>query len=396
MLSTTFYTPLFWLSTLLIVGLSACQEETPPANYMDLSRKAPSRKELLKLQVSEDVQMQKLFAAYEEHLEEYDSSIYFKQWTYDPEKNNITCADVEKEAILQAFNHKLGLGFDDYIAKENKKTLRYKAVSPFAHLGEHGVYKPKKPLRLNGKLFSGVLIGTHIQTGKRILEARFYQGVRVGEFKVWTNLGRLYKQSYGRNNVIIINEAAVRKPVIYLYPTQEQEITVQLDFQGEIIHSYPAYPQATGWKVKASPDGTLRDVQTGKEYGYLFWEGQSAYQYQAATGFVVEGKATVEFLEEKLEILGLNRAEATDFITYWMPELEKNPYNLIHFSEADYQTQAPLIISPSPTTLLRVFMVYQPLTHPIVIPKQDLPTKKRQGFTVVEWGGKKEVNLWPL
>lgn len=396
MFSTIFSAPIFWLSIVTIVVFSACEEEPSAENYMHLSREAPSKKELFKLQPPKDVQMEKLLAAYEEHLEDYDSSIYFKHWSYDPSTNNITCADKEKEAILEAFNHKLGLGFKDYLAKENKKTLRYKAVSPFGHLEARGVYHPQKPLRLNGKLFSGILIGTHIKTGERLLEARFYQGVRVGDFKVWTNLGRLYEQSYGRNNIIIINEAAVRKPVIYLYPTQEQEVSVQLDFQGEITHSYPAYPVATGWRVKAAPDGTLKDLQTGQEYGYLFWEGQSAYHYQAATGFVVEGKATVEFLEEKLAILGLNRAEATDFITYWLPELEKNAYNLIHFAGKAYQAQAPLTISPQPNTLIRVFMVYQPLLHPVVIPKQDLQTQTRQGFTVVEWGGKKEVNLWPM
>ena len=29
------------------------------------------------------------------------------------------------------------------------------------------------------------------------------------------------------------------------------------------------------WRVRASPDGSLMDLETGKDYPYLFWEAQS-------------------------------------------------------------------------------------------------------------------------
>ncbi|MGH1335467.1 MAG: hypothetical protein ACRBFS_05010 [Aureispira sp.] len=381
----------FALISFLLLLFFSCTE-VPPVNNLILNRKTPSKQELFS-QKSNKEKEEAFFASYEEHLSDYDSSIYFKKWSYDPKENNIICSDNEQAAILEAFNHKLGLGFKDFLAKENKKTLRFKAVSPFAKQENVGVYDSKKPLRLNGRLFSGVLVGTHIKTGQRLIEVRFYRGIRIGNFKIWTNLGRLYEKSFGRNNIIIYNEPNVRKPVIYLYPTTKQDIAVQLDFKGELIHSYPAYPLSTGWKVQAQPNGTLTDLQTGKEYGYLFWEGSSNYHYQAPTGFVVEGAATADFLDEKLAILGLNRTEATDFITYWLPELESSPYNLIHFSTTAYQKQAPLVITPQPETIIRVFMVYQPLAAPILIPTQQLEASQRQGFTVVEWGGKKEEHL---
>ena len=94
-------------------------------------------------------------------------------------------------------------------------------------------------------------------------------------------------------------------------------------------------------------------------------------------------------MDEKLELLGLNRREATDFVSYWLPELEKNPYNLIHFSTEEYEKNAPLEISPAPETLIRVFMVYKSLESPVDIPEQELKAAKRKGYTVVEWGGKK-------
>ena len=48
---------------------------------------------------------------------------------------------------------------------------------------------------------------------------------------------------------------------------------------------------------------------------------------------------------------------------------------------------AKLNITPEPDSILRVFMVYQPLENPILVEEPILQPMKRQGFTVVEWGG---------
>lgn len=179
----------------------------------------------------------------------------------------------------------------------------------------------------------------------------------------------------------------VEKPVIYLYPQEPTEVHVRLDYQGKLMHTYPAYP-AGGWKVTAHPDGSLWD-EKGQEYYALFWEGMSFSSLKAEDGFVVAGKETAAFLEEKLTYLGLSRREANEFIMYWLPRMEHNPYNLIHFAGEDYNQLAPLHISPTPQTIIRVMMLTKPLNEKINIPLQDLtPLKKsRSGFTVVEWGG---------
>ena len=59
------------------------------------------------------------------------------------------------------------------------------------------------------------------------------------------------------------------KPVIYLYPEEETQVTVKLDYAGELTCTYPAYDD--GWTVTAQPDGTLTDA-AGQTYSYLFWE----------------------------------------------------------------------------------------------------------------------------
>lgn len=177
-----------------------------------------------------------------------------------------------------------------------------------------------------------------------------------------------------------------RKPIIYLYPTEPTTIKVQLDFAGELTHTYPAYPN-DGWEVLAMPDGQLKDMATGKQYYALFWEGKSPPYAQPSTGFVVKGSETAAFLEEKLAILGLNWREANEFIMYWLPELERNPYNFIHFADTEYTQKAKLSIQPQPESLIRVFMLYRGLEQAEVVNSQQLKPVKRKGFTVVEWGG---------
>ena len=174
------------------------------------------------------------------------------------------------------------------------------------------------------------------------------------------------------------------KPVIYLYPEQEQEVSVRLDYDGKLTCAYPAYDD--GWNVTAAPDGTLTD-ESGKEYNYLYWEGETDQEYDFSEGFCVAGEDTAKFLENALDRLGLTRREANEFIVYWLPRMEQNEYNLISFQSEAYTDCARLNVQPQPNTVIRVFMAYKPLDHYQEIPEQSLSTPERSGFTVVEWGG---------
>lgn len=310
-----------------------------------------------------------------------------KNWEYDPSENSLNfSAGDNKAGALSAYNHKLYLAFKKPILRENAKTLRLSPNSPFGHLEKEGAYIP--PFLVNGNAYSGVLIGVDQKSGERILEVMFYEGIRVHDFRIRSSLGRWHQRSFADDMPELFDMGPVRKPVLYCYPEQAQEINLQVAFKGTMTHSYPQYPEG-GWTVWATPDGTLQDVQTGQTYPYLFWEGESPYAYALDEGSVVAGERSAAFLEQQLAHLGLNRREATDFITYWLPELEQSPYNLIHFSTTAYAEQAPLSIVPAPETLIRVFMVYQPLETPVAIPPQTLPKAERQGYTVVEWGGKR-------
>ena len=47
----------------------------------------------------------------------------------------------------------------------------------------------------------------------------------------------------------------------------------------------------------------------------------------------------------------------------------------------------PIEITPSPNTMIRIQMDYKPLKEIINIKEQRLEKTKREGFTMVEWGG---------
>lgn len=183
------------------------------------------------------------------------------------------------------------------------------------------------------------------------------------------------------------NKGVEKKPVIYLYPKEEEVIDVKLEYKGELTVTYPKYKD--GWKVKARPDGTLINLEDNKEYSYLFWEGTSDIKYDMSEGFVVKNEDTADFLQEKLEYMGLTPKEYNEFIVYWLPILQESEYNLISFAGEEYDEYAKLNISPKPDSILRVMMVYKPLKKPIEIKEQKLKEFKRDGFTVIEWGGTK-------
>lgn len=175
------------------------------------------------------------------------------------------------------------------------------------------------------------------------------------------------------------------KPIIYIYPKEELNVKIKVSDPKKLTISYPKYND--GWQVKALTDGTLI-AKDNKKYYALYWEGQGKDNKLKEDGFVVKGEDTANFLEEKLELLGLNYKESNEFIMYWLPKLEENEYNLIRFLSMDeINKQMSLDITPTPDTLIRIFMIYKPIDKKISIKEQELIKVERSGYTVIEWGG---------
>lgn len=183
-----------------------------------------------------------------------------------------------------------------------------------------------------------------------------------------------------------ISPVDIKKPIIYLYPEKTEEITIKLGYPEKITCSYPKYEDE--WSVIANPDGTLKEIKTGKNLYSLYWEGIGTAKTNMQEGFIIKGEDSAEFLEEKLVILGLTEREAEEFIIYWLPKLESNKYNYIRFASLEEINQyMPLDFSVKPDSLIRVLMQFKGLDEPIKVEKQKLETPKRNGFVAVEWGG---------
>lgn len=179
---------------------------------------------------------------------------------------------------------------------------------------------------------------------------------------------------------------SIDKPVIYLYPEKPTDVKLTLDFAGTLNTTYPLYED--GWKVIAYPDGTLEDAN-GRKYNYLFWEGVSDMEFDFSKGFCIKGEDTRIFLENALTQMGLSDKEQGDFITYWLPQMQNNKYNLISFQGENYAKMAKIETSCKVDTEIRVFMAWKPSNTEIAIEPQEIKKIVRKGFVLVEWGGSK-------
>ena len=175
--------------------------------------------------------------------------------------------------------------------------------------------------------------------------------------------------------------------IIYLYPTEDTKLTVNLGYEDKITCSYPQY--TTCWNVLAKTSSDLIDLNTNRSLYALYYESESVYDFKIQKdGFIVRGSDVSEFLEEKLAILGLTEREAEEFIVYWLPQLQKNEYNYIRFATIEeINKNMPLEFSVEPDTLVRILMTYKGLDKPIDVEEQQLETPERKGFVAVEWGG---------
>lgn len=196
---------------------------------------------------------------------------------------------------------------------------------------------------------------------------------------------------YPPSNTLIMT---VDKPVIYLYNETNLKVDLSFSCLGDLTFTYPKYNE--GWNVSVQ-GSTITDLNTGKNYPYLFWESKTnqldfKLEQNKLSGFLLNTDTVVNFLENTLSQLGLNANEKTDFITYWGPKLIKDDFVFVQFLiDDDYEKFiSQMSISPSPNAMRRVFMLYTAVDgekmQDKVVP-QELSSFQRQGFSLIEWGG---------
>jgi hypothetical protein len=211
---------------------------------------------------------------------------------------------------------------------------------------------------------------------------------------------KLAKQDLTRGFVAICSEVTiewfgdrpqftVKKPVVYLYPSEKTTVTVKVEPKGTFSAQYPSAVDGT-WRMIATPDGTLFDPVTERRYAYLFWEAEDgrALEIDPARAHNVRGADAERFLDDVSLELGLNVKEQTDFVSFWLPALAKNPLNLVQVMVgAEVEAIATMRVEPQPDAEVRVFLLFRGIAEPMAVGAPALPTLRRGRFTVVEWGG---------
>ncbi|MBL8915955.1 MAG: hypothetical protein JNM17_34975 [Archangium sp.] len=178
------------------------------------------------------------------------------------------------------------------------------------------------------------------------------------------------------------------KPVIYLYPPNEQQVSVRVFPHGGVTKSDPLYG-SEGWTVRAQPSGKLFTTD-GQQHPYLFWEsGLTDKPLPLTEGTVVSREKLRGWLVRSLASQGLNETETRDFLEFWWPKMSVKPFAAVRFvPREEIDRAAPLELSPKADTVIRVLIDFRALDAPVKLAPQKLvPASKREGFTAVEWGG---------
>lgn len=179
--------------------------------------------------------------------------------------------------------------------------------------------------------------------------------------------------------------AVLRKPNIYLYPTERSQISVNLSFPigGKIITSIPAYEN--GWTVYVDTSGIINN-----NYEYLFYESKQPDVWQLNEGWIIKRSELETFFKDNMLKHGFYGREIKDFIDYWIPLLTDFEYYEIYPQESNIiEKVVTLEISKTPKNVLRLFYLIKGVNsdsnNKINIPSENFQFR-RSGFYVTEWG----------
>lgn len=300
-----------------------------------------------------------LFVATENTFKVYDNSLKLK-------------------TTSKSYDEILGL-YEDFVVVTKNSDLKILSIEDVELATFEGVWDNEK------YIFHSVLSGWYTENDKNGI----YLVVENKEIPTGTKgsgLEYYYIPNTKETGVIETNGVGgYAKPVLYLYPKTNIDVTVTFANPNMLTTTYPKFKNK--WSVSAYPNGDLYDSK-GNYYYALYWEEEQNHNIDFSEGFYVTKENAIEFLEEKLSIIGLNAKERNEFIMYWLPILEKNEKSLVYFELTEEREKYnKLIINPKPDSILRMAIHVKKVNKKTSIKEEKLTTFNRVGFTAVEWGG---------
>lgn len=185
-------------------------------------------------------------------------------------------------------------------------------------------------------------------------------------------------------DIELVNVMMVDKPNIYLYPEEETQMDVEIDFPkgGKITVSDPPYVE--GWNnITVNPDGKIN----GK-HDFLFYESATSEFEIPEAGWIIPQTDLKEFFINNMEKTGFEGREIDDFIQFWIPIFKEHKYYEIYpLYQKELDEKIQLKFSKKPDSMQRLIYIVKgredgnlKLSEPVI------PAFERKGFVVAEWG----------
>lgn len=203
------------------------------------------------------------------------------------------------------------------------------------------------------------------------------------------------------------------KPAIYLYPEKTAKVSVKLDKTIKYKNVIPKYKN--GWFVEVEPNGDIRDLQPkytkcsslphdefGFEYSkqaceinkypYIYWDGVQIAKPlpKKDVGFIVKNEEIEQFLGLKADEMGFLETEKSEFVRYWTKKIQDKNWKFVKIyflQNEEVDDYLPIYVEPKPVNSNRVQIVISKAKKNEKIQAQKLIPFKRDGYTLVEWGG---------
>lgn len=175
----------------------------------------------------------------------------------------------------------------------------------------------------------------------------------------------------------------VYKPNIYIYPNEQIDLVLKLNFPmgGQVVSSIPEY--GSGWNVKVDTSGLINNT-----YSFLYYESTQPDVWQRNIGWTIHTESLELFFRQNMTDYGFKGQEIDDFIEYWIPRLNEFPqYSIYPQTKSTIDHVIQLDFSKQPENILRLFYVIEgqnQLQNTLTVPK--INSFKREGYFVTEWG----------
>ena len=182
---------------------------------------------------------------------------------------------------------------------------------------------------------------------------------------------------------LLLTDAMVEKPAVYIYPETPGPFTVNLDLNhgSRLAASEPDY--GDGWRVDVAADGLIDG-----RWDYLFYEVAIRAWPLLEMGWCLPREDLASGLAGIVTDFGLTASERADFLDYWTTRLPRHDWYVVKPVVGDHlETWVGLDVVPAPDSVIRFWLFFEGSSGRVAITPPSMPRVARTGTTVVEWGG---------